>query len=111
MRRFLDEFLGQHRVTQGRIYRVSYRDQCYSVLPCSDRDTIVVVPSLTPEKVGLPRSELTRSRSVVTSRCKQWFRRDSTFSTLERNVNFSVNGNLQLNMKQKNIMKNNLYDI
>ena len=28
------------------------------MLPCSDRDTIVVLPSLTPEKVGLPGSEL-----------------------------------------------------
>ena len=60
LRRFLNEFLGQHRVTQGRIFRVSYRDLCYSVLPFSDKDTIGVLPSLTPEKVGLPGSELPR---------------------------------------------------
>ena len=80
----------------GRIFRVSYRDLCYSVLPCSDRDTIVVLPSLTAEKVGLPGSELPRSRSVMMSRCKQWFSFDSTFCTLVRNRNFSLNGNLQL---------------
>ena len=39
----------------------------------------------TPEKAWLPGSELPRSRSVMTSRCKQWFRVDSTFCTLERN--------------------------
>ena len=72
------------------------RDQCYSVLSCSDRDTILVLHSLTPEKVGLPWSELLRYRSVMTSRCKQWFRTGSTFCTLERNVNFSLNRNLQL---------------
>ena len=80
----------------GGFFRVSYRDQCCSVLPCSDRDTILVLHSLTPEKVGLPGSELPRSRSVMTSRCKQWFRFDSTFCALELNVNFSLKGNLQL---------------
>ena len=47
--------------------RVSYRDQCYSVLLCGDRDTILVLHSLTPEKIGLPGSEFPRSRSVMTS--------------------------------------------
>ena len=87
--------------TEGRIFRVSYGDLCYTVLPCSDRDTIVVLHSLTPEKVGLPGSELPRSRSVMTSRCKQWFSFDSTFCTLERNRNFSLNGNLQLKYETK----------
>ena len=32
---------------------------------------ILMLHSLTPEKVGLPGSELPRSRSVMTSRCKQ----------------------------------------
>ena len=82
LRRFLNEFLGKHMVSQGRIFRVSYRDLCYSVLPCSDRDTTVVLPSLTPEKLGLPGSQLPRSRSVMTSRCKQWFsQRTFTYRT------------------------------
>ena len=89
------------RLTPVRIFRVSYRDLCYSVLPCRDRDTIVVLHSLTPEKVGLPGSELPRSRSVMTSRCKQWFSFGSTFCTLERNINFSPNGNLQLKYQTK----------
>ena len=53
LRRFPNHFLGQHRVTQGRVFRVSYLVQCYSELPCIDRDTILVLHSLTPEKVGL----------------------------------------------------------
>ena len=36
-------------------------------------ETTLVLHLLTPEKVGLPGSELPRSRSVMTSRCKQWF--------------------------------------
>ena len=44
---------------------VSYRDQYYSVLPCSNGDTILVLPTLTP---AVPRS-----RIVMTSQCKQWF--------------------------------------
>ena len=69
---------------------------------CSDKDTILVLPSLTPEKVWLPGSQLPRSRSVMTSRCKQQFSFDSTFCTLERNRNFSINGNLQLKYETKN---------
>ena len=64
--------LGNTLLPRVFFIRVSYRDQCYSVLLCSDRDTILVLHPLTPEKVGLPGSELSRSRSVVTSRCKQW---------------------------------------
>ena len=77
------------------VFRVSYRYQCYSVLPCSDRDTILVLHSLTPEKVGLPRSELPPSRSVMTSRCKHFplLLYVLYFGT---NANFSLNGNLQL---------------
>ena len=76
-------------------------DLCYSVDPCSDRDTILVLPSLTPEKVGLPGSELRGSRIVMMSRCKQWFRCGSTFCTLEWNVNFALKGNLQLKYETK----------
>ena len=76
-----------------------YLDQFYSVLPCSDRDTILVLHSLTAEKVGLNGSELLRSRSVMTSRCKQ---RSQSFCTLERNVNFSLIGNLKLKYETKN---------
>ena len=68
---------------------------CYSVLPCSDRDTIVVLPSLTLEKVGLP------GRHDVNPWCKPWVCFDSTFCTLERNRNFSLNGNLQLKYETK----------
>ena len=48
------------------------------MLPCSDRDTTLVLHSITTENVGLPRSELPRSSSVMTSRCKQWFLFNST---------------------------------
>ena len=46
---------------------------------------IVVLPSLTPEKVELPGSELPRSRSVITSRCKHGSI-STPRCTLERNV-------------------------
>ena len=73
-----------------------YLDQFRSVLPCSDRDTILVLHSLTAEKVGLNGSELLRSRSVVRSVTHK------SFCTLERNVNFSLNGNLKLKYETKN---------
>ena len=101
-RHFPNHFLHGNTVLPRVIFfGVSYRNKCYSVLPCSDRDMILVLHSLTPEKVGLPGSELPHSRSVMTSRCNQWFHSDSTFCTLEQNVNFSLNSNLQLKYETK----------
>ena len=81
--------------------------KCHSVFQCSDIDMILVVYSLTPKKVVLLGSELPHLRTVMISRYKQWFRSDSTFCTLERNVNFSLNDNLQVKYETKKYNINN----